>query len=108
MGTSTITATLGGVSGNTTLTVTSAVLQEVDVTPFTATVPNGIQQQVTATGAYSDGTTQGITNLVTWSSSNTSFATINSSARASTHAQGTVTITAIPTGISCASTSTCG
>src|SRR5438132_9303873 len=36
----------------------------------------GRNQQFTATGHYSDGSTQVLTNLATWSSSNTSAATI--------------------------------
>ncbi|MEI6092841.1 MAG: DUF1554 domain-containing protein, partial [bacterium] len=65
------------VSGTTTLTVTPATLVSIAVTPTNPNVPNGLTQQFTATGTYSDGTTQNITTSVTWSSSNVSVATIN-------------------------------
>src|SRR6266851_9739947 len=68
-GTTTITATLGLVSGNTTLTVTNATLSTIDVTPTDPSIANGTTQQFTATGTYSDFTTQDLTTQVAWSSS---------------------------------------
>jgi trimeric autotransporter adhesin len=68
-GTSTITASLGTISGNTVLTVTPPVLVSIAVTPATFTVdPNGTKQ-FTATGTYASGPTQDITASVTWSAS---------------------------------------
>src|SRR5207247_2452447 len=76
-GTTTIAATLGLVSGNTTLTVTAATLSTIKVTPTTPSIANGTKQQFTATGTYSDFTTQDLTTQVTWSSSSTAVATIS-------------------------------
>jgi len=45
-------------------------LQSITVTPSTATVaPNGTQQ-FTATGHYSDGSTQDLTSSISWSANN--------------------------------------
>jgi len=41
------------------------------------TLPVGLSRQITATGNYSDGSTQDLTTQVTWSSSATSVATIS-------------------------------
>src|SRR5439155_8560149 len=93
-GTTTITATLGGVSGSTTLTVTAANLSTIDVTPTDPSIANGTTQQFTATGTYSDSTTQDLTTQVTWSSSNTALATIDSAGVATWLATGTTTVAA--------------
>jgi uncharacterized protein YjdB len=77
-GNSTIQAALGSVTGSATLTVTSATLSSITVTPANSSIAKGGTQPFTATGLYSDGSTQNLTNTVTWSSSNTSIATISS------------------------------
>jgi hypothetical protein len=93
-GTSTITATMGTISGSTTLTVTAAVLQSIAVTPANPSIPKGLNQQLTATGTYSDSTSQNITGFVAWTSGTTSVATVNASGLATGVAAGTSTITA--------------
>jgi len=99
-GTTTIRATdpATSVYGETTLTVTPAVLDSIAVTPPDATILTGGTQQFTATGTYSDSSSQDLTSSASWSSSNTSVATINSSGLATGVAQGTSTITATDTG----------
>src|SRR5258708_26854527 len=97
-GTTTITATLGGVSGSTTLTVTAATLTSIAVTPANPSLPLGLTQQFTATGTFSDSTTQDLTTQVTWSSSSPGVATISnaggSKGLATSVAAGTTIITA--------------
>jgi uncharacterized protein YjdB len=73
----TVTAMLGGVSGTSHVTVTEAVLTSIAVTPATASVPVGMTQPFTASGRYSDGTTLDVTDRVTWTSSDTSIATVS-------------------------------
>lgn len=103
-GAATITATINGISGNTTLTVTSAVLQAIDVSPTIPSIQHGTSQQFIATGTYSDNTTADVTAYVTWSSSNTGVATISnapgSNGLAASVAAGTTTITAALSGFS--------
>src|SRR5262249_56712675 len=60
-GTSTISATLSGITGSTVLTVTAAALQSIAVTPANPSVAKGLTQQFTATGTYSDSSTQNLT-----------------------------------------------
>ena len=62
-GSSTITATLGSVSGTTTLTVTPAVLTSIAVTPANPSVAKGLTEQFTATGTYTDGSTANLTDV---------------------------------------------
>ncbi len=76
-GDTTITATQDTIAGNTTLTVTTATLQSINVTPTNALLSSGATLQFTAIGTYSDSTTQNITTSVTWSSSDTNAATIS-------------------------------
>src|SRR5439155_2357122 len=75
-GHTTIAASLGGISGNTSLTVTAASLVSIEVTPASPSIALGTAQAFTATGTYSDSTTQDLTDRVTWSSSNPLVATI--------------------------------
>jgi uncharacterized protein YjdB len=73
-GTTVISASLNGVSSNTsnnsiTLTVETATLTGITVSPSTASKAKGLTQQFTATGTYSNGATGvDITNSVNWSS----------------------------------------
>jgi uncharacterized protein YjdB len=93
-GTSVVTATLGAVSGNTTVTVTPAVLVTIDVEPTAPSIAVGATQQFTATGVYSDLSTHDISAMVTWTSGTPATATINASGLATGVANGTTTITA--------------
>ena len=97
-GSTTITATFDGVSGNTDLTVTAATLSSIQVSPTNPIIARGMPQQFTAIGVYSDGTSQDLTAQVTWSSSDTTIAAISNSAGfnglATTILAGTATIQA--------------
>ena len=97
-GSTTITATSGNIAGSTTLTVTPATLVSLAVTPTNPSIAKGTTRQFTATGTYSDGTTQNLTAAVAWSSSNTAAATVSNAAGsnglATSIAVGSTTITA--------------
>jgi hypothetical protein len=99
-GTSKITATLGGISGTTVLTVTAPALLSLVVTPANPSVPKGETDQFTATGTFSDKSTQNLTSLVTWSSGTPTVATINTGGLATAAATGTSNISASLKGIS--------
>lgn len=71
-GTTTITASTQGRSGSTTLTVTNALLQSIEVTPANPSIANGTRQPFTATGRFDDGSAQDLTAAVTWTSSDPS------------------------------------
>jgi uncharacterized protein YjdB len=93
-GTATITATANGVSASANLTVTNATLTSINVTPVNALIPLGTVQQFTATGTFSDSTTQDITGTVAWTAAPTSVASITVSGLATGKDLGSVTITA--------------
>ncbi len=93
-GTATITATAGSVSGTASLTVTGATLVSLAVTPAGSSMAVGTTKQFTATGTFSDSSTQDITTSVVWSSSNAAAASINAQGLASSVATGSTTITA--------------
>ncbi len=93
-GSSTISATSGSVVGTTTLTVTAAVLVSIAVTPANPSVAAGNKQQFTATGTFSDSTTQNLTSSVVWASGTTTVATISGGGLATTLKAGSSTISA--------------
>ena len=107
-GSTTITATFGSISGSTSLTVTAATLVSIAITPADPGIAKGTAKQFTATGTYSDNSTQNLTNMAIWTSSATGVATISNAAGsqglATSIAAGSTTITATSAGIS-ASTS---
>ena len=76
-----------------TLTVTGPALVSIEVLPATPSLAKGLTQAFTATGHYTDATTQDLSALATWTSSATGFATM-SGAVATGVAAGTTTITA--------------
>ena len=111
VGSSSITATLNGVSGSTTVTVTTAAVKQLIVsivfpppTPFPPpppafTVPARGTLKLIATAVLSDGTLQDVTNQANWVSSNTTVASIvtsmgNSNGELHAKKAGTTTITA--------------
>jgi len=96
-GTATITAASGKITGTTIVLVTSATLASISLSPASPSIPStptGITLQFTATGAFSDGASLDISTQVTWSSSNTSVVTVNSSGLATSVATGISTIAA--------------
>jgi hypothetical protein len=74
-------------------------LESITVTPATAQIIVGGKQQYTATGTYSDDTTEDITAEVLWASSASSIATIDSFGLATGIAEGTAAITAELSGV---------
>ena len=81
-----------------TVTVTPATLASIALSPTNPSVSKGLNEQFTATGTYTDGTTANLTTQVTWASATPSVATISNTAGtqglASTLAVGTTAITA--------------
>lgn len=101
-GSATITGTILGVSNNFSVTVTSATLLSITVTPASPSVAKGLTKQFTATGNYSDASTVDLTSLVTWASTATSVAPVSNAAGskglATAAATGTSTISATYSG----------
>jgi hypothetical protein len=94
VGSSLMTATVDALSGNTRLNVTAATLSSIAVTPFNPSTPMGLTKQLTATGTYSDGTSNDISVSVIWTSADTLVATVSSTGLASGLTEGTSLISA--------------
>lgn len=93
-GTATLVATSGSITGQDTLTVSAAALMSITLSPLNPTVPKGETQQLAATGIFSDGSTQNLTNSVSWISSPPGIVAINSGGVATAQATGTATLIA--------------
>lgn len=107
-GVSTIAAAFDGMTGSTTLTVSAAVATALQVTPTNPAIAKGTAQQFTATATFSDDTTQNVTSVATWTSSDTAVATVSNAAgsngRAQSLAQGSTVISADYKGLTASST----
>ena len=93
-GTSTITAYFEGQNDSTTITVTAATLESIQVTPVNESIAKGLDVQYSAIGIYSDNTKVDLTLEVAWKSSNTAVATIDSDGKAHGVDVGSATISA--------------
>jgi len=91
-GTTTIKAVLGSMNASTNLKVV-AKITALTVTPADLGIPVGAQQQFTAVATLADHTTENLTD-VTWTSINTSIATVDNKGLATAVAKGTTTIQA--------------
>jgi uncharacterized protein YjdB len=76
-GATTITASYLGKSGTSTLTVSSATLSSIAITPNPLSLATGASQQMSATGDYSDGSSYDLTDFATWLSSAITVATVS-------------------------------
>jgi len=92
-GETTVTAWYGDISGSAAVIVTDVVLSAIEITPQDAELATGSTQQYEATGVFSDSSTQDITSLVTWQSSDSGIASINSEGLLTAKASGDVTVT---------------
>lgn len=108
-GTAVLTAMLAGVAGSVSLRVKDAALTALVVSPVSPTLASGTRQQLVATGMFSDRTTQDLSSLVSWSSSDDTVAAVaNTGARGlcSAGLKGKATVTATFAGVSGATTLT--
>ena len=76
------------------LTVSSAVVESIDVSPQSPSIPKGETRQFTAMANFSDGTQKAITNSATWSVAPTGIATVSSTGLVTAQAEGSATVTA--------------
>jgi hypothetical protein len=103
-GSTTITATVSGLTATATLTVQQPTVVSIAVTPATPTIASGTAIQLTAVATYSDGSTQSVTAQATWTSSDAAVATVSNASGSqgltTGIAAGTSTITATLGGVS--------
>jgi hypothetical protein len=94
LGTATITANDGPISGTTSVTVSAAVAVSLDVSPATPSITVGSVQQFRAVETFSDGTKNLVTNSAAWTSTNPDIAKVNASGVATGAGAGTANINA--------------
>ncbi len=102
-GSATLTAAVGSISASFPITVSSATVATMTITPANPSVALGKSQQFAVTGTFSDATTQDLTFDVAWDSSAASVATIDTTVSkgfAQAIAVGTATISATFDGVS--------
>jgi hypothetical protein len=88
-GSSSIAAIYGSVSAPTaTLTVSAATLSSLTITPSNPSLTLGASQQMKATATFSDGTSQDVTALVAWTSSDIAVVVVNGTGLAVTSGNG--------------------
>ena len=93
-GTSTIGAVLNGIVGSSQVTVTGATLSSITLTPANPSIALGTSQQFKAVGNFSDGSTETLTNQVSWTSSDVVVAIVDANGAADSSGTGSSTITA--------------
>jgi hypothetical protein len=98
-GTTSITAIYEDVTGSGSVVVTDVILAGIEISPQDAELQVGITQQYEATGTFSDGSSQDITILTAWDSSDINVATIDNAGLATSLASGSTTITGAWQGI---------
>jgi sugar lactone lactonase YvrE len=77
----------------------TGTLSSISVAPANTSILVGRSQQFTATGTYSDSSTQNLTGTVVWTSSNTRVATVNSTGVVTAVAAGSTYISASLNGV---------
>ncbi len=97
-GTAVLSASLGGKAGSGNITVTRISLVSLTVQPAEATIRQMMSQQFIARGSFSDGSTQDLTNSVSWTSSAPLLAPIKATGLASGVLPGSSSITAMSQG----------
>jgi len=101
----------GTTTGSTTVACLAPVLKSITIAPSQLALPSGGTAQLTATGTFSSGPAQTITNTVQWSSSVSSVATVSATGlvtcKAGATMNGSSTITATSGSISASVGVTC-
>ena len=93
-GKATVTARLGGITGKTTLTVSTSSVVSLAITPADPTIAAGTTQQFKLMASFSNGTQVDVSNSASWKTSNFNEAVIGNTGLATGIASGQVTITA--------------
>jgi len=96
-GQATITASFNSTSATAQVVVTAPEVESIALAPAAPTVFAGESVSFTATGLFTDGSSQPLANDVTWSSTNQSVASVSSSGLVTALTVGTTTIKATVT-----------
>ncbi|MDH5299992.1 MAG: Ig-like domain-containing protein [Gammaproteobacteria bacterium] len=77
LGATQVVASFAGMTTQIDVETSAAVLQSIRVQPKVVTLPLGLEQTLSATGLYSDGSERDISAQIAWSVSNASIATVS-------------------------------
>ncbi len=106
-GNATITATYGGTSGTTVVTVGAVTVSSLAISPSAPSITAYLgTQQLTVTATYSDATTQDVTSAAGYSIDNSAIATVSNAGLLTGVSNGTATVTVTYQGVSATATVT--
>jgi uncharacterized protein YjdB len=100
LGTASIKASSGSISGIDAVTVSSPIVLSIAITPSNPSIALGFKQQFKAMGMFTDGSTQDITKSVTWTTAQAQIATISALGQATSLRVGTTGVSAAQGSIS--------
>lgn len=99
-GTTTVVASLHGVTGKASITIGNAAVTAISIAVPTAPLAAGLSEQLHATGTYSDDSTADITNSVNWSAAQPTVLAVSTAGLAVGKTAGNTQIGASLSGIS--------
>ncbi len=105
-GSTQLSASLGGLNVQITVTITNAELIQLSITPDSPTLPLGTNTQLGVVATYSDSSQQDMTTQVAWSSADTGVASVDNTGLASANGTGSSTLVAGLDGITASTTLT--
>ncbi len=94
VGSATVTAASASIRESDPLMVLPPILVSIAVAPANSSIMLGTTEQLTATGTFSDGSTQDLTNSASWSSANSSLVSIGPTGLAAAKSVGSTSISA--------------
>ncbi len=94
VGSCTVSATSGSITGSANLAVTPAVVVSLSIVPSTVSISMGTTRQLHATATFSDGTIQDVTTSATWTSTPPTLATVNPQGSVSGVGKGSAQVSA--------------
>ena len=98
-GLTTFTAQFGGLESAAQIEVSNPVLERIQLNPINRSVASGVDVQYQATGIYSDDSQQPLDDEVSWQSSDTNIAVMNTDGLANTLMAGDTVISAFYLGV---------
>jgi len=99
VGSTQLTASLGDSTAQIDITVSAASLTQIILGPDTPSLPLGTQLSLSATGLYSDGSSQSLSNQVNWSNADNGILTIDASGLVQPQATGSSVVSASLAGV---------
>ncbi|GIU22325.1 Ig-like domain-containing protein [Shewanella schlegeliana] len=94
VGVTKVKADFEGQSDEVDVTVTDAILEKLVISPAYSSIAAGLSQPYQATGVFSDGNTKPLTDVVSWSSSDSEVATLNRLGVAQSYMAGNIVVSA--------------